>query len=201
MRWIEEVVRREGKAEPQFKEYDVLMFLSLLKERRKISRKEISENLSIGEGSTRTMLRKLSEMRIVEITPRGVIFSEKGKKLWEEIRRKLRIFRNLSCGDLTVGKFNFGILLKDSSHLITNGLEQRDAGVFAGGDGATTIVFRDGRVEIAGMGYEREAEEVMRGLNAEEGDVLIIGTGRDERRAEKAAWAAAYTVIKRWRNG
>ncbi|MDI3502559.1 MAG: hypothetical protein PWR09_684 [Archaeoglobi archaeon] len=198
MRWIENLTGKEGKVEPNFREYHILMLLRNLEEGRKLSRKEIGERLSLGEGSVRTMLRKLSENGIVEVTPRGAVLSGKGKNLWESLKKRVRIIGSHSCENLTVGKKNFMILLKSSSNFVRNGIEQRDAAVFAGGKGATTMVVRGGRAEIAGMGYELEDSGLLREIDAEDGDVLIIGAGDDEGEAERAAWAAAFTLIRRW---
>lgn len=200
MRWIEELVRKERKVEPNFREHHILMLLQNLENKGRLSRKEIGERLSLGEGSVRTMIRKLSENGIVEITPRGVVLSERGHDFWESMKKRIEILGILPCRNLTVGEKNFGILLKGSSNLVSNGIEQRDAAVFAGGKGATTIVMREGRAEIAGMNYESEETDFLREIHAENGDVIVIGTGDDEIKAEMAAWAAAFTLIRRWRD-
>jgi|Deesub1362A_J573_1020465.scaffolds.fasta_scaffold03001_2 Trp operon repressor len=201
MKWIERIIRREGKAEPYFREHDVLMLMTLLEEKGRLSRREISNHLLIGEGSVRTLLKKLLEIGIVEITPRGVALSQKGEEMWKRVRKRLKIYRGLECGDLTLGKENVGILLKESSDLVTNGLEQRDAAVFSGGKGATTIVFKDGSAEIAGVDFEKEKMKgLVEKIDADDGDVLLIGTADDLKTAEKSAWAASYTIIKRWRD-
>ncbi|USG99766.1 DUF4443 domain-containing protein [Thermococcus argininiproducens] len=70
-------------AYPEFKMEDVLITLFLVKTPK--GRKQISEELSLGEGTVRTLLKKLAASGLIESQQKGHFLSEKGIKVVNEI--------------------------------------------------------------------------------------------------------------------
>ena len=72
-------------AYPEFKIEDAVAVLFLLKTPK--GRKQISEELNLGEGTVRTLLKKLSSVRLVESQQKGHSLSEKGVEVVGEISK------------------------------------------------------------------------------------------------------------------
>ncbi|HDH43915.1 MAG TPA: DUF4443 domain-containing protein, partial [Thermococcus sp.] len=72
-------------AYPEFKIEDAVAVLFLLKTPK--GRKQISEELNLGEGTVRTLLKKLSSVRLVESQQKGHSLSEKGIEVVREMSK------------------------------------------------------------------------------------------------------------------
>ncbi len=96
------------------------------------------------------------------------------------------------------------VLVKGCGERVHSGMEQRDAAIQIGRNGATTIVVRKGRFIMPGFEkgvdidkqYPHDAGKIRRLLDPEEGDALIIGSEESSQAAEEAAWVAASTLFE-----
>ncbi|MCD6372491.1 MAG: DUF4443 domain-containing protein [Thermococcus sp.] len=70
-------------AYPEFTLEDAVAVLFILK--NPVGRKTISELLDLGEGSVRTLLRKLSGLEVISSTQRGHLLNETGVELLERL--------------------------------------------------------------------------------------------------------------------
>ena len=52
---------------------------------------------------------------------------------------------------IALGKFNYAVLLKQSSFAIKSGIEQRDAAIKVGVLGATTLLYKDYKFIMTGI--------------------------------------------------
>ena len=75
------------------------------------------------------------------------------------------------------------VLLKQHSHAIKSGVEQRDAAIKIGAKGATTLLFKQNKfVMPSNTNYDSLQKEpkiaklLISTLNSEEGDAIIIGS-------------------------
>ena len=73
---------------PDFTAAHLLYALSLLRERR-IGRKQLAEALRVGEGTVRTILSRLSNEVLIEISRPGVSLSPEGLAFLEAIETRL----------------------------------------------------------------------------------------------------------------
>jgi hypothetical protein len=111
--------------------------------------------------------------------------------------KKVEIGKN----ELTLANCNFAILIKNRGHLIRSGVEQRDAAIMAGARGATTIMFKEGRLRIPSVSdnvakdFPNAANQIVRLLKPKENDVIIIGSADSLGKAEYGTLAAAWTVL------
>jgi DNA-binding Lrp family transcriptional regulator len=178
---------------PRFADLHVKKVLELLSRDGRMSRKEISVRTGLGEGSVRTILRKLKQRGLVSSTRAGHFLTEKGRSAVGGSLDAVEV----SVPGLTVGRANVAVLVRGASHLIKKGIEQRDEAIKAGAGGATVLVCRGGRLEFPEpfMRVKRAAEEeLMEKLRPREGDVVIIGTADNLRAAEEGARAAARSL-------
>ncbi len=182
---------------PRFAEAHVRTALELIAKHRRIGREQLADELGVGEGSMRTILNRLKKQGLITSSRGGHAITAKGR-----LRFQGKLFRyvQVDAVNLTVGKVDVAIIVRGAASKIGRGVEQRDEAIKAGANGATILIYRGGRFEFPdrAMGIKKY-EKVMRSLteifDPKEGDVLIIGTGRDTRSAELGASAAARTLL------
>jgi hypothetical protein len=91
-------------------------------------------------------------------------------------------------------------MVRSAGGEVRKGIEERDAALIAGAEGATTFVYSDGRLLMPGFDTEIDAdtmEQLMGLLEPEEGDVIIVGSDEDPFRAEFGAKSAALKLMER----
>ncbi len=178
---------------PDFTAAHLLYALSLLRENR-IGRKQLAENLRVGEGTVRTILSRLSDDMLIEISRPGVSLSPDGVFFLESIETRLT-WGVFPATDLTVSEYNLFVLIRNAADRVRYGLEQRDQALIHGAVGATTLV-RSGNLWILpGTGEEVTLDITEKELAPEDGDVFVIGTGVDSFSAALGAFSAALHLV------
>ena len=186
---------------PSFTVFDLVKILEIIAETRMIGRGRLSERLGLGEGATRTLLARLTDADLISTSKSGCSLTEKGRKVWEEIKTVLPQRAILSKNELTFAQYNVAVLVRNRSQNVKKGLEQRDAAVRAGAKGATTLVFRDNRLLLPAISrdiaeaYPRAFRQITSSMDLKEQDVVIISCAVHSREAEYGALAAAWTII------
>lgn len=185
---------------PYFSEFHVWKAMWLVKSRGPIGRHALGKALKLGEGSTRRLLDRLKEEEIVETSRRGCLLTSKGGRTFQELSKKIAKIARVDASDLTVGKIDVAILVKGSRRRVTKGVQQRDAAIRTGAEGATTLLYSGGRliaptIGKALSGESNLAKQIFSLLPPTEDDVIVIGTADSEDKAEKGAWAAAITLV------
>jgi len=178
---------------PRFTEIHAQMALKLIEKYGRIGRKRLVEKLGVGEGSMRTILEKLCKQGLITSSRGGHSLTGKGKKFLYTLPN----FVQVDAGDLTVGKFDVATVVSGASGKVKNGVEQRDEAMKAGADGATILIFRRGKLQFPGESMkvqEKLSRRLVAALRPRNGDVVIIGTGKDAAKAEAGARAAAQTL-------
>ena len=162
-----------------------------------ISRLDLSNRLLIGEGSTRSVITALEEMKLVTIVKRGCTLTEEGSEKFRELKR--------SASAAQVGQspasFNHpacGILLRSMATRISDVLKPRDAAVRNGALGATIMIVDGNRLLYAGAEKhavdEESARRITAALNPGNGDAVVLGYSPEKLFAERGAWAAATEI-------
>lgn len=169
--------------------------------KKAIGRSKLAEELEVGEGVVRTMVNRLKDADLITTSKLGCALSSKGLKLWNECRtvfeRKVEIGKN----QLTLADYNVAILVKNRGHKVRSGMEQRDAAIMVGAKGATTIMFKAERLIIPSVSdniakdFPEAANRMVRLLQPEENDVIVVGSAGSLRKAEYGALAAAWTLV------
>jgi len=200
---IERVTRKiaPGPA-PSFNEAHVVKALEIIGKCGIVGRIRLSKELGLGEGTTRTLLKHLKNEGITQSSRSGISFSEEGKKLFSDLRRKLSEGVEVPSSPLTVGPFNIAILVRDSAQAVGSGMEQRDIAIKSGASGATTLVFSGNKLSMP-TGEQNVSEclpmlhnELVTKLNPKENDVIIVGSGENRKLAENGAKMAAIKLLK-----
>jgi len=180
---------------PRFADLHVKMTLDLIGKRKRIGRKELAEELGVGEGSMRTILNQLKNRGLITSSHGGHSLTSKG----ERALGKPFEFVQVNVGDLTVGKVNIATVVRGTAAKVMRGIEQRDEAIKVGADGATVLIFKRGRLRFPDGFFEvkKEASDaLLRVLRPRDGDIVVIGTAGDAVKAEAGAKAAARSLSK-----
>jgi len=188
---------------PSFNEAHVVKTLELIGGYGIIGRIRLSKELGLGEGTTRTLLKHLKKEEITQSSRRGILFTEKGKRLFSEVRSKISECFAVPSSPLTIGSINMAVLVRDSANAVSSGMEQRDVAIKSGALGATTLVFLNNKLSLP-TGEENLSEsvpklhnELVTLFNPKENDVIIVGSGENRAPVEVGAKMAAIKLIKK----
>jgi hypothetical protein len=180
----------------------VFKALQLMENREHVSRDLLRQELGLGEGTIKTLLKHLKMHDMIKSTNAGTKMTSKATTTFSELLSHIPIETNLPKCSIALGKFNYVVLLKQFSFAIKSGIEQRDSAIKMGALGATTMLFKDGKFVMPGSNYESLKKEpyihrlLIERLKPEENDVIIIGSDdMSERTAELAAKSAALLTI------
>ena len=187
---------------PSFNAAHVVKVLELIGDYGSIGRIRLSKELGLGEGTTRTLLKHLKNEGITQSSRIGISLSEKGKKLFSNLRSKISACKEVPRSPLTIGTCNIAVLVRDSSEAVGSGMEQRDIAIKSGATGATTLIFSSNKLSLPTA--EKNISESMPELyeklvtqfKPKENDVIIVGSGENRELAEIGAKMAAIKLLK-----
>lgn len=180
----------------------VFKTLQLIQENGHVSRETLCEDLGLGEGTVKTLVRHLKMQALIESTNAGTKMTRKGNSFFLELLSSMPYESSLSKCAITLGKHNYAVLVKQMGSTIKSGIEQRDAAIKMGASGATTLLFKDNKFLIPQTDFDALknehplSEQLIGNLHPQDGDVIIIGSdNHSKKKAEFAAKNAALTTI------
>ena len=179
---------------PRFAEVHVRMALELIAERKTIGRKQLAEELGVGEGSMRTILNQLKKRGLITSSRGGHALTTKGKRF---LGKPLE-FVQIDAGNITVGNFDVATIIRGAAKKVKRGIEQRDEAIKVGAQGATVLIFKAGKFQFPDGFFEVEKEKsvaLIKAFSPRDGDVIVIGSARDAVNAEAGTRAAARTLL------
>jgi DNA-binding Lrp family transcriptional regulator len=164
------------------------------------SRSEISDFLGRGEGSVRTMLRRLKEKSLINITREGVRLSENGLVFFSKLKSTFPTLKEGSFNSLSLGEYSVIVRVNKGKGSVFYGIEQRDESIKYGAKGAITLVYENAHFKIPGRGEDCEAlfpqetwKRIRTSTNPDDGDVIIICGAESIQLAYLGCFAAALT--------
>lgn len=198
---MEELTREKAPGpSPSFSVVHVIKALELVAE-KPIGRNKLSRELVLGEGATRTLIERLKDYDLIKVDRAGCIFSKKGEKLWNALQVVLPRKNILERSGLTLAAFNVAMLVKGGGDKVKFGMEQRDAALLIGAKGATTMVFKNGKLRFPSEGrdvakdFPKIYRNLIDSLEPQENDVIVIGSADTLEKAEYGALAAAWSLL------
>ncbi|MEM2972281.1 MAG: DUF4443 domain-containing protein [Candidatus Bathyarchaeia archaeon] len=188
---------------PYFNRVHVLKALEILGV-SVVGRIRLARELGLGEGTTRTLVKHLKNEGLIEISKSGIALSKLGEKILFDLRSKISEGIEIPKSPLTVGPFNTAILIRNVANLVKNGVEQRDTAIKAGALGATTLIFKQGKLTIPGLSEDALQNQnikpiyntIISKLKPKENDIIIIGSANEKQTAELGAKTAALELLK-----
>lgn len=207
MKTLEVIDRVTKKIElapfPSFTPTHVFMIIEALGLNAPIGRARLSGMLQLGEGATRTLVKRLQREGIIKSTKFGSILTDFGKEIFLDLSSRISEGLDIPPSKYTLGRFNVAILVKNSAKAIGYGVEQRDAAIKAGALGATTLIYTEDKFVMPGAQEDafKDMPEIRKmlieKLKPKKGDSIIIGSADDEKSAKLGAKAAALETLKK----
>ncbi|BAD86466.1 hypothetical protein, conserved [Thermococcus kodakarensis KOD1] len=180
-------------AYPEFTLEDVIATIFLLRE--PIGRKAIAETLDIGEGSVRTLLKKLNWIDVIDSAQRGHFLSKTGKKLLERLKG---LFSEAHFVGKVDGMPAYAIVVKNPPQF--KSIELRDEAIRFFAKGAMILIVKNG--EPVFPEDERPLRDTMEELamnieevlNFSDGDLIVVTWAENPSDAMKSAYHVALTL-------
>jgi len=200
-RILESLSARAPGPQPTFQSFQLLDALLTIRKDAPIGRKKLSEQLGLGEGVVRTILQRLRSGSLILVAGRGgCVLSEKGEALVSELEEKLKDIGSIKLRLPWSCRENYALIVKGAAHLVRRGLEQRDEAIRAGAKALMVLTCTDGRIMMPGVSNLTSekpdfALQLMRELEPEDGDVILIAGGDHLVEARWGALAAAQTLL------
>ncbi len=196
----------DGRVPPVFRPYHVTVALIMIGQQQPLGRYELCENLTVGEGTVRTLIKRLTEEGYVEAAGKqGQRLTDKGMMLFDQITAEIPVGLFLELGSLVMYRHAFANLVRNRGHRVLNGMRQRDEAIIQGGHnraGATTLVCRNSillmppdNLNILSV-YPREALLILDSLRPQNGDAIVIGSADEPNLAREVAMAATMTLFE-----
>lgn len=179
----------------------VFKTMQLIDEQSRVSRTILVDELGLGEGSVKTLVKHLKMHGLAETSKGGMRLSEKGKTVFLKLASAVPHESSIPKCSIVLEKFNHSVLVKGVDSEISSGVEQRDLAKAMGAIGATTLVYKNERFLMPGQTHDSLKNEhlirklIMKNLLPQNDDVIIIASALDKRTAEFAAKHAALMTI------
>lgn len=186
-------------ASPNFSDIHLMRTLLLLYE-KPTGRKKLVRQLGVGEGSVRTILKRMWAEGLVESHRSGQKLSESGEKKVKKLLARIRIERDFHSDDLTgKEKAQVMVMVKNAKLESKSILDLRDLSIRNGADGAIILIKKDDgfifpKQEIKLEDYGNLHTKLKTG-DITVGDTAIICWADDWRKAEDAALSIATQLM------
>ncbi len=209
MTWKNEFIRlsepADGRVAPAFKPHHAAVGLIMIGREQPLGRYELCEKMSIGEGSVRTLLKRLTEADYIEPEGKqGQRLTSKGQRLFNEISEDIPIGLMLNVRRLVMYEYAYANLVREKAAKVSDGVRQRDEAIIQGGygkAGATTLIQRNIRLVMPPddfhmlSTYEDETLLIIESLRPQNNDVVVIGSANDPSLAREVSMAAVMTLF------
>ncbi|MFX1368276.1 MAG: DUF4443 domain-containing protein [Promethearchaeota archaeon] len=209
MTWKDKIIElaeaADGRVAPSFKPHHAAVALIMIGREQPLGRYDLCEAMSFGEGSARTLLKRLHEAGHIAAEGRqGQKLTSKGQALFDDISKDIPRGLFLDVGRIVTHSAAYANLVKSRSFNVKDGIRQRDEAIIQGGyglAGATTLVHKNGMLVMPPddfhmlLEYEDETLLVMESLRPEDNDVVVIGSANEESLAREVSMAAVLTLF------
>ena len=169
-----------------------------------IGRNKLANDLGLGSGSIRSIMKALKKENLIDSNPKGHSLTDLGKKALIEFQNKIP---NLSQeielpSEIIISKYHEAILIKKAASKMKRGMDQTIAALKMDAKGALTIIYKNKTFTIPELypDLSKDFPIFIKNLKNifkfDENDVLVIGSGDNYKQALQGAWAAVYTLIE-----
>jgi len=203
IRALEKVASRYAASRAlSFDMVHVFAALQTIESSGRTSRDALSNALVLGEGTVKTLVKHLKMHGLVQTTNGGTKMTAKGRGICEGLLSAMPSEMSLPKCSVALGRFNYAVLVREFGFAVKSGIEQRDSAIKMGAIGATTLLFKDGKLVMPASSQDSLKKElkirrmIVEKLKPKEGDVVIIGSADSNgKTAELAAKNAALLTI------
>lgn len=180
-------------AYPEFTLEDAVAVLFML--RNPTGRKAVSEALELGEGSVRTLLRKISQRGLIHSTQRGHSLNGEGMKLLERISENFSEARRVGEVD---GYPAYSLVVRKPPAF--KSIELRDEAIRFFARGAMILIVKNGEPVFPEDGRPLSqtmpelSEGIKRLFKLNDGDLVVVTWAGKEAHAIKSAYHVALAL-------
>ena len=200
-KFIQEI---SGKKAPgpstSFTVFHVFYALELMSE-KPLGRNKLAKRLNVGDGAVRTIISRLKEAGLIETSKEGCCLTHKGQDVWRQFEQVFPKRVELPESELLESQYNFAFDVKNAGDKVKSGIDQRDAAIIAGARKALIIVFKDNHLRIESVSnciekdYPKASDQIMKELNPQENDAIIVAGADTALKAKRGAFAASWSLI------
>jgi hypothetical protein len=184
-----------------FSEVHVLRAILAIGADGPLGRGKLGNLIGLGQGEVRTLIKRMKEKELIVIEPEGCKLSRKGEREFQSLKEKIPWSSPVNAKALGIGNECSAVLVRGAAPCVKKGIEQRDAAVRVGANGAFTAVLVQGRFTLPGEGGDCERDgplelwSAARSAVPRDGDALIVVGADSLETAELGTLAAALTLI------
>lgn len=184
-----------------FTKVHVLKALIAIGKSGTIGRGRLGSLTGLGQGEVRTLIKRLKDNQLITIETGGCRLSKKGEREYRAVESILTWSSAVNVTPLGLGETGWAAVASGVEKKVRYGLEQRDAAIRAGADGAFTALFKAKKFIVPGEGTDCEKDgpsepwATIRRSNPREGDVVLVTGSSTEEDAENGALAAFLTLL------
>jgi len=184
-----------------FSEVHVLKAVMTIGASGSVGRGRLGLLLGLGQGEVRTLIKRMKEKGLIRIEANGCSLSPKGRVEFRKLQGVVPWSSSVQAEELGIGKRCWAVLVRDAASRVRLGIEQRDAAVREGANGALTAVFKSGMFSLPGEDADCERSgpsalwSAVRVASPVQGDVVVVAGAADLASAEFGALAAALTLL------
>lgn len=187
-------------AAPSFSQAHLVRALLMLSSGR-VGRKNLVKILGVGEGSVRTIIKRLKGEGLIKSSKQGHELTQKGKETVENYLNKFSMPGEFKADDLSLhpGEESSSVIVYGAADRISNGLEQRDIARDAGATSIAILLYKEGILEFptpeARLSQFPDSEKELEKMELREGDIVVISFGKSRASAENGAVAVALQLM------
>lgn len=186
-----------------------------------IGRYRLRQNLLIGSGTARSLVKKLKEKaNFIDVEEenirKGHVLTEEGVNYLRKIRKKIPLLEKAEpriLKDIIIKNENINsyfCLVKNAAGNVRSGIEQRDAAIKVGASGATCLIYNGKDLQYPPSSIPPQNIEDLKlndsiknyfetklsnyNTQLQKDDVIIIGLGENAEKARLAALNSALTL-------
>ena len=208
---------------PTFEKVHIILALFIFDENPEgIGRYRLRRELLIGEGTAKSLIKKLNEkVQFITVVDKrirkGHVLTDIGLNYLTKIKKFIPFIlkgESSMLKDLIIDAeriYSYFCLIKNAYHKMTNGINQRDAAIKVNGSGATCLVYNGIELIFPSKPHVESINADMvlnktpsiyfksqlsgRNIKLEKNDVIAIGSGDSPQKARLATLNAALTLI------
>lgn len=193
-----------GKKAPgpstSFTVFHVFYALQLLSQ-KPIGRTKLAELLGVGDGAIRTIISRLREADLIEISKAGCELTEKGRDIWGQFEEAFPKEIDFGKSELNPNEYNYAFLVRNCGEKVGSGINQRDAAIIAGAHKAFVMVYHNGHLRIESViedmekQYPKTTRQMLEQLQPKENDAIVVASAESPLRAKRGAFAASWSLL------
>lgn len=167
----------------------------LLLGKRMQGRESLMKELMLNEASAKTLLKNLEKKALIKSGYTGSCLTKKGLGFVALFNEKISGPAEIAITGITMSDYNIAYLVRNAAPRIKKGVEQRDQAILMGADGLTTLVYRK-KLFMPGLEKWKIPPELKNIFALKENDIILIGSAKNQRKADLAALNAAINLLR-----